>query len=332
MSIWRRRLIKCCKCGKDYSFDNNLFHHLKEYILICPNCNLMHKVNIELINKKYEGLKKVDKLYLSTPTGGTITYIGNKTIHAFLSNGTFTVPADMSGNVSVLIVAGAGGGGQSGSQGGGGGAGGLVYKVTHAVTAQGYSIVIGAGAAVETNGNNSTFDGLTAVGGGAGKGYDMAGSNGGSGGGAGTAHPTPPAPSGGTGTQTAQGGDSGTYGFGNDGGIGSLNLGYAGGGGGAGAVGSSGNPSTGGAGKDYSSEFGTDYGVSGVFAKGGNGCTPSTPGAGGAGGANTGNGGAGDWATYDNSRIGGSGIVIISYVTADFSGAVTNSIFFGMNF
>ena len=65
MIIWKKKLIECCKCHKKYSFDDNLFYHLKEYILVCPNCNLMHKVDIQLLGKEYEGLKKVDKLNLT---------------------------------------------------------------------------------------------------------------------------------------------------------------------------------------------------------------------------------------------------------------------------
>jgi transcription elongation factor Elf1 len=65
MIIWKKKLIQCCRCHKKYSFDDNLFYHLKEYILICSNCNLMHKVDIKLLGKEYEGLKKIDKLNLT---------------------------------------------------------------------------------------------------------------------------------------------------------------------------------------------------------------------------------------------------------------------------
>ena len=65
MIIWKKKLIECCKCHKRYSFDDNLFYHLKEYILVCPNCNLMHKVDIQLLGKEYEGLKKVNKINLT---------------------------------------------------------------------------------------------------------------------------------------------------------------------------------------------------------------------------------------------------------------------------
>ena len=65
MIFWKKKLIGCCRCHKRYSFDDNLFYHLKEYILICPNCNLMHKVDIQLLGKEYDKLKKIDKLNLT---------------------------------------------------------------------------------------------------------------------------------------------------------------------------------------------------------------------------------------------------------------------------
>jgi len=65
MIIWKKKLIRCCKCGKAYSFDDNLYYHLKEYILVCPNCNLMHEIDISLLGKEYEELKKIDKLDLT---------------------------------------------------------------------------------------------------------------------------------------------------------------------------------------------------------------------------------------------------------------------------
>ena len=79
MIIWKKKLIKCCKCHKSYSFDDNLFYHLKEYILVCPNCNLMHKVDIQLLGKEYEGLKKVDKLNLTAIDIGSAAISRNNT-------------------------------------------------------------------------------------------------------------------------------------------------------------------------------------------------------------------------------------------------------------
>ena len=82
-------------------------------------------------------------------TGGTITTDGNYKVHTFLvaQTGTAFTPLN-SGNVAVLVVAGGGGGGghytDSGNDGGGGGGGGLVFEAAHAVTAQHYTITVGA--------------------------------------------------------------------------------------------------------------------------------------------------------------------------------------------
>jgi hypothetical protein len=50
-----------------------------------------------------------------SPTGGTITTSGGNTIHTFNSSGTFVVPAEASGDVEYLVIAGGGGGGGSGA-------------------------------------------------------------------------------------------------------------------------------------------------------------------------------------------------------------------------
>ena len=78
-------------------------------------------------------------------TGGSISYYGGKTIHAFISSGTFATTASWSAaNIEYVIIGGGAGGG--GSQGGGGGAG--AYKTgttpigSHPVST---TIQIGAG-------------------------------------------------------------------------------------------------------------------------------------------------------------------------------------------
>jgi hypothetical protein len=77
MIIWKKKLIKCCRCHKDYSFDNNLFYYLQEYILICPKCNLMHKVDIKLLDDKYKELKKIDRLNLAAIDIGSAAINGD---------------------------------------------------------------------------------------------------------------------------------------------------------------------------------------------------------------------------------------------------------------
>jgi len=257
-------------------------------------------------------------------TGGTVTTDGDYTVHTFTTDGNFDVTGSF--DVEILVVA---GGGQGGSgRGGGGGAGGLLYDAAFTVTAQNYSVTVGAGGNSSTNpgigesGDNSSFSTMTATGGGAGSLDSNIGLNGGSGGGSGpTAGPT-----------------SGTAGQGYDGGSGGTNAGNypAGGGGGAGSVGGDGSgTATGGNGGSGLSSSITGSAVD--YAGGGGGGTYNggTPGTGtdgggnglgystataGAGTVNTGSGGGGSGYIAGTGTglggAGGSGIVIIRYLTA----------------
>ncbi|MDP3052819.1 MAG: LamG-like jellyroll fold domain-containing protein [bacterium] len=249
----------------------------------------------------------------SSATGGTITYIGGYTIHTFTyPGGTFT--PNVSRNVEVLVVAGGGGGGSSGNGGaGGGGAGGYQYNASLAVTAQAYTVTVGNGGAggvgayvKGSSGNNSVFSTITANGGGGGGAGWIAGQdnnlpngvNGGSGGGAGYFNYGPATV--GTGSQGYNGGQNGYAGGGAGGG----------GGGGSASVGSAptNNPlHNGGVGGN-----GTANSISGAsitYAAGGHGGGGSAAGA-----ANSGNGGDGRYATSPG-YAGGSGIVIVRYLT-----------------
>jgi hypothetical protein len=267
-------------------------------------------------------------------TGGTITTSGGRAIHTFTSSGTFDCTAAGGKIVDVLVVAGGGGGGGSekvSTAGGGGGAGGLVYGTSHALSAQSYSVTVGAGgaagavASVGGNGGNSVFDTITAVGGGGGGGYGEPAASGGSGGGApetafghttganGTAGQGNAGGNGmayDSGSNSAGGGGGGSGGagadesglhFGGDGGAGTVNsisgssVTYAGGGGGSGS---------------------TSAGLG--AAGGGNGAGPST-GNGANAAPNSGSGGGGGLSNGSESDAiggaGGSGIVTISYPT-----------------
>jgi hypothetical protein len=256
-----------------------------------------------------------------TATGGTITYSGGRTIHTFTSSGTFTVLTAPSGaTVEALVVAGGGGGGNY--AGGGGGAGGLLYTAAKSISATAYAITVGSGGACApnaegssaTNGNNSVFDTLTAIGGGKGAGLYNAANSGGSGGG------------GGAFTQLE---GSGTIGQGFAGGATGNNGG--GGGGGSSQVGTQGpndNNAKGGDGASYSITGTSQFYAGG--GGGGTGLSSASSGGNGGGGngsnsggilaingtANTGGGGGGSWfVTGNTSGNGGSGIVIISYPT-----------------
>lgn len=112
---------------------------------------------------------------MAKATGGTITTSGGYTIHTFTSSGTFTPTETLS--VEYLVVAGGGSGGAQGASSrgaGGGGAGGVEPGTGHVVTAQAYTITVGAGGAAQTgdnvgnDGSDSIFDTITAIGGGGG--------------------------------------------------------------------------------------------------------------------------------------------------------------------
>jgi hypothetical protein len=255
-------------------------------------------------------------------------------IHQFTATGTtYWVPAQ-SGLVELLVVAGGGGGG-FGFYGGGGGAGGLIYNKQYKVDAgKTYTVTVGAGGngsssatSRASNGGNSQFGSLIAIGGGGGgsRNNDSAGqpSNGNSGG------------SGGGGSFPPNIGGAGVFGQGNNGG-GSVTAsgtysGYGMGGGGAGGPGQSagfnaryGAQGGGGLGYDISGTLtyyagggggggnttSLDHEVAGGIGGGGNGGRLSS---GTAGTANTGGGGGGSGASSAGSA-GGSGIVIVRYV------------------
>jgi len=233
-------------------------------------------------------------------------------------------------SATYLIVAGGGAG--ANDRGGGGGAGGYLTGTTSLLQGTVYTATVGAGGASNgASGSNSSITGLTAAVGGGGGGYFAVGSNGGSGGGGGYINV----------------GGSGTSGQGNAGGSCSNNGGTAtdsGGGGGAGAAGGNGVTNTAGSGGVGLAN--TITGSSVYYAGGGGGSfdnrTPGTAGAGGNGGggaggvlnsngtagtANTGGGGGGGSGGIPAMAggLGGSGVVIISVPTANYTGTTTGS-------
>lgn len=290
---------------------------------------------------------------LTLPVGNDATRpTSTSTVVNFTNVGTttWTCPAGVT-NVEVLVVAGGGAGGNtqsnSGAAAGGGGAGGLIYNSAYSVTpGTTYTVTVGAGGPTNTttgvegsNGSNSVFDKLIAIGGGGG-GADNTASvygsgvpnrrrakDGGSGGGAGAEA-----------TQAWMA--LGTPGQGNNGGVGGD---CSCGGGGAGTAGGSSfgvygvSGSEAGRGGD-----GLQYSISGTpvyYAGGGGGganaglFTRGVGGLGGGGGgapfgsgaasnaiagtANTGGGGGGGAANQGNQSsggAGGSGVVILRYV------------------
>jgi hypothetical protein len=277
----------------------------------------------------------------------------NWTAYIFTNSGYMTFAA--TGTIQVLVVGGGGGGGNSTDgdtgpyygRGAGGGAGGLIYSNAFAVVGgSNYTITVGAGGrggdksinvtCKGENGANSAFGSLVAVGGGGGAGgsYNaerMNGANGGSGGGAwysGTV-------------------GNGTTGQGKNGGPGySAGFNYGGGGGGgaatAGQAGSSSKGGDGGAGLNFDLSGATNGyaggGSTDVYE--GSGADKSAPGTATHGGG-TGNnynanlagtnardnsgGGGGSCGHSGTSRTyghGGSGIVIVRYLTPASQGTV----------
>jgi len=224
-------------------------------------------------------------------TGGAITTPGDGyTYHTFTSSGTLEI-ASAALTCDVLVV-GAGGSGGRNFGGGGGGGGGVLYKTAESISVGTYAVTIAGTASLNNSGGSSSIAALYVATGGAAGG--SAGSYGGSSGGA-SGYPTSSSNSvgnaGGTGV-TAEDVDSG------------------GGGGGAGGTGTNGSMSSrvaGGAGRTV---FGTVYGQGGVGGANGVGTVIN-------GSSNTGQGGSGGGNGFGNEGrgTGGSGIVIVRYLS-----------------
>ena len=250
-------------------------------------------------------------------SGGTID--GDYKYHVFnnSSDGPFVVTtAGDTPEVEYLVIAGGGGGGGSIS-GGGGGAGGYLTATGFSVTTSSYPITVGAGGAASTNGANSVFSTITAIGGGYGGAYTGAGQAGGSGGGSG-------------GASQQHAGGTGIAGQGFAGGIGDQAPDrVGGGGGGASEVGSAGVATNilGQGGDGLSSSITGSAVIRGGGGTGsGNAGSEVSPVAGGAGGGGSGGnsqtaattgttntGGGGGGGTTGAGKAGGSGVVIIRY-------------------
>jgi hypothetical protein len=282
------------------------------------------------MTSSFKNLTINDTGYLQLPSG-TSAQRSNYIVQTFTTTGTtsWICPTDVA-TVEVLVVA--GGAGASGDYGGGGGAGGVIYNSAFSVTpGNSYTVTVGGGGPgtsgatnLATNGSNSVFGSLTAIGGGRGGAEgNHPGTSGGSGGG--TSYS-------GTSIGTGTSGQGNAGGYGN---IGSPNY-PAGGGGGAGSSGGNavaGSPAQGGAGGE-----GIPYSISGTltYYAGGGGGGSETTGKGGPGGqgggagataqsvggaantgsngtANTGGGGGGGAGDNGIGGAGGSGIVVLRY-------------------
>src|SRR3989338_1250819 len=288
------------------------------------------------VNKKLDvqGILEVKGSVSSTiivSGGNVVTGAASYTTRAFNIGGTLKVEGG-SINVDYLVVGGGGGGGSYG----GGGAGGF-RTGTMTLTAGSYLVAIGGGGVggkTGVNGVDSSFNGIVSKGGGGGGKWNENGSGGGSGGGGG-----------------GKDGGSATSGQGQNGGKGarwSDNYG-GGGGGGSVSVGANGNKSAGGkGGTGVPNPF-----ITGAYLAGGGGGGAfygGTVGAGGLGGgghggdgkstiatsgvANTGGGGGGGGDNTGEVKNGsekvggngGSGIVIVRYLTTALTVSPTSAI------
>ena len=266
--------------------------------------------------------------------GETPTVDGDYTVVRFLETGEFITPSGVTEG-EALVVAGGGGG-----SGGGGGAGGYL---TGTQTLSGtMTVTVGAGGTAGQNGGylihggqggGSSFGTRTAAGGGGGGEAYIPGSDGGSGGGGGygltdfyeevplggTATPSgqgndggnnanyggDPWPTGGGGGAGADGGDATSATAAGNGGAGlnndivetGVNVGYAGGGGGC-----------------VTSNSGTGY-VTTASHGGGRGTRASLDGEAGTASTGGGGGGCGSGSADYYGGAGGSGIVVVRYLT-----------------
>ena len=234
----------------------------------------------------------------ATVTGGTVLTPGDGyTYRTFTSSGTLNI-SGASLTADVLVVGGGGSGGRN-FGGGGGGGGGVLYRTNQSIATGSYAVAVAITTALNASAGSSSIGSLySATGGGAGVG--LGGSYYGATAGGSSGLPTSSS------NVTA-----------NAGGTGDEEFDYGGGGqgGGAGGVGANGirgqrvNSANG------RTVFGVEYGRGGRggFNSAGGGDQLAYNGA-----SNTGNGGSGGGDAFgDGARgTGGSGIVIIRYLTA----------------
>ena len=232
------------------------------------------------------------------------------TVQLFTTTGstTWTAPIGVTSVEYIVVGGGGGGGGGYDTGGGGGGGGGMVLSGTAAITpGTVYTVSVGAAGSSSTNtypspnetaggdGESSTFDTITALGGRGGKGSRTQTGFSGKGGDAQTLLASAVGGSGGGNAGTSAGGSGG-------------------GGGGASAAGTNGSSGSGGVGG--AGILSSLSGSSIMYGSGGNGARGNITTVGASGTSNRGNGGGGGGFSSGGARnggSGGSGIVIIRY-------------------
>ena len=227
-----------------------------------------------LLSRLYggENLLRYSNSCVLSATGGIETQHSGYRIHTFTSSGTFEV---YNNKVVDYLIIGGGGGGSDGDDntgaGPGGGAGGFVELTNISITPASYTVIVGAGGSGSIlnqesqgqAGSASSFNGTTALGGGAAGHYGDSGGNGGSGGG----------------EFRSFGVGSGDTLQGNDGGraLGGNGYGGGGGGGGAGAVGGDGASGTSIGGHGGDGKVSSITGTAIYYAGGGGGSAQNVP-------------------------------------------------------
>ena len=272
-----------------------------------PGNTLHGVVTCYVIHVNNEGVKSSSSsvgITFNKAAGGTFTSEGGYFYHTFTESGVFEVFTQS--EYEVFIIAGGGGSRtltiNTSTCAGGGGAGGLIQQTLFLNSGE-YPIAIGAGGSVNTNGSDTVFSDLIALGGGAGGERYANGNNGGCGGGSGYL----------------------SFGIGSQGGDGGNDAGNSYIGGGGGGVASDGStPGPGGEGILINGNYYGGGGGGGHYTTiqpgglggGGNGGIKTIPPTNGA--VNTGGGGGGNSSNHNGAAnvgaLGGSGLVIIRYV------------------
>ena len=301
-------------------------------------------VTLNTNSLNFQGNTSPNPVYNTNNQSVTIVYSGATQGWIPTSDDDVSIETPQFITAEYLVVAGGGGGGQSYEKGGGGGGaggyrnsystetsggGGSTETPAQLIQGETYTITVGAGGAINSDGEDSSIigNGVSIISFGGCASAPFGDGVGGSGGG-GTGY----------GNSFGVGGSKGTTGQGYDGGryLG-LSQSAGGGGGGAGEAGNTDGSSQGGDGLSSSitgsavtraggGAGGYDSGGSqpGGTGGGGNGAYQDTNTAANAGSTNTGGGGGGGGFNA-SAAAGGSGVVILRIATADYSGTTTGS-------
>jgi hypothetical protein len=306
----------------DYGINNNTIHNIGRNPVLAARYFDGYQTEINLIDGQALTPSDFGETNSTTGVWQPIEYTGT-----YGTNG-FYLPMNQEGySIDYLVVAGGGSG--NNNIGGGGGAGGYRTGAKVTALAQTYTVTVGAGGGGV--GTDSVFSSITSSGGGGGGPGNSPGIAGGSGsgghrlnsaGGAGNTPATTPSQgnNGGTANDYSSGGGGGASAVGGNSGGGTAGNGGVGGAGSASSItGSSVTRAGGGGGGAYLGTGGSG-GSGGGGGGGGDGGGTAT-----AGSVNTGGGGGGGADGVPAGAAGGSGVVILSMPTSNYSGTTTGS-------